>query len=67
MVGVVDFGWFGSVGPGQAAGVGDGGLLVAVGGEAVVGGAGEEHCVRVGGAACGPVRAVVDLAVIARC
>jgi len=47
VVGVVDFGWFGSVGPGQAAGVGDGGLLVAVGGEAVVGGAGEEQCVGI--------------------
>ncbi len=66
MVSVVDFGWFGSVGPGQAAIVGDDGLVVTVGCEAVVGGAGEEQCVGVGGAACGPVRAVVNLAVTAR-
>ena len=65
VVGVVDFGWFVPVGPGQAAGVGDGGLVVAVGDQAVVGGAGEEQGVGVGGAAGGPVRAVVDLAVIA--
>jgi hypothetical protein len=73
VVGVVDFGWFvprkrevpPAVGPGQAAGVGDGGLVVTVSGEAVVGRAGEEQGVGVGGAAGGPVRAVVDLAVVA--
>ena len=65
MVGVVDFGWSCAVGPGQAAGVGDGGLVVTVSGEAVVGRAGEEQGIGVGGAAGGPVRAVVDLAVVA--
>jgi hypothetical protein len=66
VVGVVDFGWSCAVGQGRAAGVGDGGLLVAVGDQAVIGGAGEEQGVGVGGAAAGPVRAVVDLAVVAR-
>jgi hypothetical protein len=42
-------------------------LVVAVAGAFVIGPAGEEQGVGVGGAAGGPVRAVVDLAVIARC
>jgi hypothetical protein len=62
---MVDFVWFGAVGPGEAAGVGDDGLLVAVGGLFAVGVAGEEQFVGVGGAVGCPVRAVVDLAVIA--
>ena len=70
---MVDFGWFvprkrelpPAVGPGQAAGVGDGGVLVALGDQAVIGRAGEEQLVGVGGAAGGPVRAVVDLIVVA--
>jgi hypothetical protein len=66
VVGVVDFGWCGGVGPGEAAGVGDGGVVVAVGDALVVGAAGEEQGVGVGSAAGGPVWAVVDLAVIAR-
>jgi hypothetical protein len=38
VMGMVDLRWCGGVGPGQAAGVGDGGLAVAVGEEFVVGG-----------------------------
>jgi hypothetical protein len=66
VVGVVDVGWCGAVGPGQASGVGDGGLPVALADGGVVGWTGEEQQVGVGGAAGGPVGAVVDLAVIAR-
>ena len=56
VVGVVDFGWCCAVGPGQAAGVGDGGLVVAVGDRRLsVGGTGEEQCVGVRGATVGPV------------
>ena len=62
VVGVVDFGWCGAVGPGQPAG--DGGLVVAVGDVFVVGGAGEEQLVGIGGAVRCPVRAVVHFAVI---
>ena len=40
---------------------------MAVGEQFVVGSAGEEQCVSVGAAAWMPVRAVVHLAVIARC
>jgi hypothetical protein len=65
VVGVVDFGWLGAVGPGEAAGVGDGGVVVAVADRFVIGSAGEEQGVGVGGAAGGPVGAVVDLAVVA--
>jgi hypothetical protein len=54
VVGVVDFGWSYAVGPGQAAGVGDGGLLVALDDQAVIGRAGEEQLVGIGGAAGGP-------------
>jgi hypothetical protein len=50
VMGMVDLRWCGGVGPGQAAGVGDGGLAVAVGEEFVVGRAGEEEFVGVGGA-----------------
>src|SRR5262245_15427298 len=45
VVGVVDVGGCGAVGPGQPAGVGDFGLVVAVGDEIVVGWAGEEQFV----------------------
>ena len=65
MVGVADFGWACAVGPGQAAGVGGGNLVVTVAGQAVVGRAGEEQLVGVGGAAGGPVRAVVGIRVAA--
>jgi hypothetical protein len=50
VMGVIDVGWCGAVGPREAAGVGDGGLAVAVGEEFVVGRAGEEEFVGVGGA-----------------
>ena len=50
MVGVVDVGWLGAVGPGQPAGVGDLGAVVPAGEQAVVGAAGEEQFVGVGGA-----------------
>jgi hypothetical protein len=53
------------VGPGQAAGVGDGGVVFAVADPFVIGPAGEEQGVGIGAATGGPVRAVVDLAVIA--
>jgi hypothetical protein len=48
VVGVVDLGWCGAVGPGQSAGVGDAGLVVTLGDECVVGAAGEEQAVGVG-------------------
>ena len=50
VVGVVDVGGCGCVGPGQSAGLGGGGLVVAGGDQVVVGGAGEEQFVGVGGA-----------------
>ena len=65
MVGVVDFGGSGAVGPGESAGVGDCGVPSAVGDLGVVGSAGEVQHVGVGGAAGGPVQGVVDLAVVA--
>jgi hypothetical protein len=65
VVGVVDVGWCGAVGPGQAAVVGEAGVVVAVGDAFVVGAAGEEQFVGVAGAVGCPVRAVVDLAVVA--
>ena len=72
MVSMVDVGWCvprkrevpPAVGPGQAPCVGDGGLVVAVGDVFVVGGAGEEQAVGIGGAVWCPVRAVVHFAVI---
>ncbi len=51
MVGVVDFGWLGAVGPRQAAGVGDGGFVVAVADPFVIGPAGEEQGVGIDGPA----------------
>jgi hypothetical protein len=50
VVGVVDFGWSCAVGPGEAAAVGDGGFVVAVGGQTVIWPAGEEQLVGVSGA-----------------
>jgi len=64
VVGVVDVGWCGAVGPGQAPGVGDAGVAVAVGDAFAVGATGEEQAIGVGGAVGCPVRAVVDLAVV---
>src|SRR3982074_1398465 len=58
VVRVVDFGWLGAVGPGEAAGIGDDGLSVALGDEVVIGGAGEEQFVGAGGGVEGPARRV---------
>jgi hypothetical protein len=66
VVGVVDLGWVGSVGPGESSGGGGVGAQVAVGGHGVVGAAGEIECVGVGASAVGPLWCVVDLAAIAR-
>ena len=64
MVDVVDFRRFSAVTPREATLVRDDGLAVAVGRELVVGSAGEEQLVGVGGTLGCPVRAVVDLGVI---
>ena len=65
MVGVVDLGWFGSVGPGQAAGVGDDGLPVALGDRVWSGPQAKNNMSASVAAAGGPVDGVVNLAVIA--
>ncbi|OBI85042.1 hypothetical protein A9X00_28510 [Mycobacterium sp. 1245805.9] len=67
MMGVVDFGRAGAVGPGEASGVGDLGVVVAVAGAGVVGAAGEEEFVGVGLAVVRPVGGVVDFGVVAGC
>ena len=55
MVGVVDFGWAGAVGPSESSALGDLGAQFAAGCHAVVSAAAEEQLVGVGAAAAGPV------------
>ena len=67
VVDVVDLGWAGAVGPGQAILVGDDGAVVAAADPAVVGTTGEIQFVSVGLAAVHPVRRMVDFTVVAGC
>ena len=66
VMGVVDVGWLGAVGPGQAAGVGNGGFVVAVADELVIRRAGEEQAVGIRPAVGRPVGAVAHLGVVTR-